>query len=257
VNPSSDLNNWFVCPQTNPNLETRLFIFPYAGGSPPAFWKWATKFPDHIEAWITHYPGRGSRFNEPPIRRIDILVERLYQAIQPFLNKPFVFFGHSLGGLVAFELTRILQQNDLPQPIILFVSACNAPQHPDPHPPLHTLPDAKFLMALEEFNGIPVEVLDNRELIKLLLPTLRADFEAFEKYRYRPNELLIDCPIATFGGKNDSRLSREDLEGWAAQTSSTFKSKYFSGGHFFIHSTNDDVMRSIVNEIMPLVTKDQ
>jgi medium-chain acyl-[acyl-carrier-protein] hydrolase len=256
VNPPSDLNNWFVCTQSNPNSETRLFIFPYAGGSPPAFWKWATEFPDNIEAWITHYPGRGSRFNEPPIRRIDILVERLYQAIRPFLNKPFVFFGYSLGGLIAFELTRILQQNDLPQPIILFVSACSAPQHPDPNPLLHTLPDAELLKALEKFNGIPVEVLENRELIELLLPTLRADFETVEKYNYIPKEPLLNCPIIAFGGENDPRVSREYLEAWAVQTRSTFKAKYFPGNHFFINDKRNAIMRSIVDEIMILTTQE-
>jgi len=228
----------------------RLFIFPYAGGSPTSFWKWATGFPDHIELWIAHYPGRGSRFNEPRIKRIDNLVERLYKAIQPSLEKPFLFFGHSLGGLVAFELVRSLRQNDLPQPNILFVSGCNAPQVGDLHTPIHNLPDAEFLMNLQEFNGIPAEVLEHPELMELLLPTLRADFEAFESYHYTSTNSPLNCSIVAFSGDNDLRVPRERLDGWADQTSSTFKAKHFSGDHFFINEMQDVVIRSIAEEIL-------
>ncbi|MEW6241237.1 MAG: thioesterase domain-containing protein, partial [Chloroflexota bacterium] len=84
-----------MCPQPNPLAESRLFIFPYAGGSPAAFNKWTAK---DIETYIAHYPGRGSRFNEPPMKRIDTLVENILQAIQPLLDKPFALFGHSMGG---------------------------------------------------------------------------------------------------------------------------------------------------------------
>jgi medium-chain acyl-[acyl-carrier-protein] hydrolase len=253
----SDSSNWFSCPQVNPRAKTRLFIFPYAGGSPATFWKWAAGFPNSIETWIAHYPGRGSRFNEPPIKQISILVDELHQAIQPFLEKPVHFYGHSLGGLVAFELARTLRQNNLPQPKVLFVSACGAPQVPDPHTPIHTLPDAEFLNAFRKLNGTPAEILDHPELMELLLPTLRADFEAFEKYSYIPNELLLECPIVAFGGESDSRVSRENLEGWSAQTSSTFKSKYFSGDHFFINEIKEAVIRSIVEETTVPVAQEQ
>jgi len=234
----------------------RLFIFPYAGGSPAAFWNWAAVFPENIETLIVHYPGRGSRYNEPPIKQISTLVDELSQAIQPFLEVPFVFFGHSLGGLVAFELFRTLRQNNLPQPNALIVSACGAPQLPDPHPPIHSLPEVEFLKALQEFNGIPAEVLGHQDLMDLLLPTLRADFEVFEGYHYKPNELPLDCPIFAFGGDNDSRVNRELLEGWAAQTNSTFRSKYFPGDHFFINNKKDAVIQSITDEVVVPATQE-
>jgi len=235
----------------------RLFLFPYAGGGPAAFWKWATEFPDHLETWIAYYPGRGSRYNETPIKKIDILVKRLSQAIQPFLDKPFGFFGYSLGGLVAFELAQTLRQNDLPGPKIFFVSACGAPQYPDSHPPIHSLSDIEFLKAIKEFNGTPVEVLEYGELIELLLPALRADFEAFEAYNYNPNKLPLNCPIIAFGGDDDSLVNREQMEGWSFQTSATFKTKYFPGDHFFFNSKKDAVRYSIVDEIMPPIANDQ
>jgi medium-chain acyl-[acyl-carrier-protein] hydrolase len=244
---------WFVCPRPNPKADTRLFIFPYAGGGPAAFHKWAAELPVNVEMWIAHYPGRGSRHNEPPITELDIVVEKLSQAIQPLLDKPFAFFGHSLGGLVAFELARSLRQRNLSQPDILFVSACGAPHLPDLHPPIHALPDAEFLNAVREINGIPPEFLNYPEMLDLLLPVLRADFQAFETYRYAAIEPPLDIPITAYGGLDDPHVSRERLEGWATQTNSVFKSIYFPGGHFFINTTKDKLVRSIAAEMMPSI----
>lgn len=230
----------------------RLFLFPYAGGGPAAFGKWPAAFPNTIEIWIAHYPGRGARHNELPIKQINTLTEQLSQAVQPFLDKPFAFFGHSLGGLVAFELVKYLRKNNFSQPTPLFISACNAPQLPNPHPPIHTLPDAEFLRKLQELNGIPSELLDLPELMELLLPTLRADFEMVENYRYSPDEASIDNPIIVYGGLDDPRVSKEQLEGWAVQTNSRFESKYFPGDHFFINAAKDEIIRSIAREMMSM-----
>lgn len=227
----------------------RLFLFPYAGGGPAAFNKWLVEFPDHIEIWAAHYPGRGSRHNQSPIKQLASLVENFSHAIQPLLEKPFVFFGHSMGGMIAFELIRHLRQFKLPQPNFLFISACGAPNLPDPHPPIHALPDAEFLKAIKELKGIPSEILNIPELIELLLPTLRADFEAVETHHHDHNLPALDCPIIAFGGLDDQRVSRERLEGWLSCTNARFHSQYFSGAHFFIHTAKAAVISSIVTEI--------
>jgi medium-chain acyl-[acyl-carrier-protein] hydrolase len=202
-----------------------------------------------MEGYVAHYPGRGSRYREPPIPRLSTLAERLCQAIQPLADKPFAFFGHSLGGCVAFEMTRLLRKDNLPQPILLFISACGAPHLTDPHPPIHALPDAEFLQALQELDGIPSELRDNAEIMQLLLPPLRADFEAFEEYRYDPDQPPLDIPIIVFGGLDDPRVSREYLEGWGVHTNASFKSQFFSGDHFFINSARELILTSIDTEL--------
>jgi len=248
-NPSRSIK-WFVCPRSKPDAEIRFFIFPYAGGGPAAFGKWAGEFPDNIESWLIHYPGRGSRYNETLIKELAILVESIQLAIQPLLDKPFAFFGHSLGGLIAFELTRSLAQDNLPQPNVLFISACGAPHIPDPNPPIHTLPDSEFVKALQELNGTPEEVSTHPELLEILLPTLRADFEAAESYQYNPNGHLLSCPIVAFGGDNDPRVSRERMEGWASQTNSRFKSIFFPGDHFYFNSVQHEIIQLITTEMI-------
>ena len=251
---SANSNKWFACPQAHSGAETRLFFFPYAGGGPAVFGKWYGELPNHLEGWVAHYPGRGSRNNEPPIKRLITLVENLAQAMQPLLDKPFAFFGHSLGGLVSFELARHLRQNNLPQPTMLFISACGAPQILDPHPPIHTLPDSEFLKALERLDGIPPEFLQDPDILKLFLPALRADFELIESYHYDSTEPPLDCPINAFGGLDDPRVSRDRLEGWASQTTSRFESQYFSGDHFFTNTSREAIIESITEEIIPSPT---
>ena len=250
ANPvSSNTNTWFVCNQANPSAETRLFLFPYAGGGPALFSKWFAELPNLIERWAVHYPGRGSRHHEPPIKNIFLLAGALSRAIQPFLDQPFVFFGHSLGALVAYELALHLRRHGLPQPNILFVSACGAPHLRDPHPFMHLLPDAEFLEALEKLNGVPSEFLHLPDVMELLLPALRADLEAIESYHYGPNEQPLSCPIVAFGGLDDPRVSSERLEGWASHTDSSFKSQYFPGDHFFVNTAKEAIIESLAREI--------
>jgi len=246
---ASTSSTWFVCPQSNPRAEARSFFFPYAGGGPAAFSKWIADLPHELEGWVAHYPGRGSRHREPPIRDLASLAASLSQAIQPLLDRPFFFFGHSLGALVAFELARLLRHNNLHQPKILFVSACGAPHLPDPHPVIHALPDTEFLEAVKGFNGLPSEFLDLPEALQLLLPTLRADLEAMESFHYAEEEHPLSSPIVVFGGLDDPRVSRERLEGWSSHTNSGFKSHYFPGDHFFLNTARESIIASIAAEM--------
>ena len=238
-------NRWLVCPQPNLSASARLFIFPYAGGAPSSFNKWAADFPNEIEISIVHYPGRGSRFNEPPIKELFVLAEEIANAIQSDLDKPFFFFGHSLGAVLAFEVARRITS----QPQVLFVSAYGAPHIPNPNHPIHDLSDVEFIKSLQDLNGLPAEVVSNTELMDLLLPVLRADFEAIENYQYAHSEQRLRCPIIAFGGADDSHVDRTRLDAWAYHTNNDFRSKIFSGDHFFINTARRSVIDSIVTDI--------
>jgi medium-chain acyl-[acyl-carrier-protein] hydrolase len=248
-------NRWFVCPQIRPEAEMRLFLFPHAGAGVAAFNKWASEFPPTIEVFIAHYPGRGSRQRESPIKRVVTLAESFSQAIQPILDLPFALFGHSLGGLVVFELARHLQRNSFPQPRVLFISGCSAPHVPNAEPSIHSLPDVQFLLSLQERNSIPSEFFGQPEIMQLLLPALRADFEAVETYGYHPDQEPLHCPIVVFGGEDDPRASHEGVEGWTRHTDSRFLSHYFPGDHFFLHTAREAMIASIVKELTTVYAK--
>ena len=242
----SSSNKWFVCPQIKPEAVSRVFLFPSAGGGPAVFNQWTAEFPSNIEAQIVHYPGRGSRHNEKPFTSLNSMVDELSSAIQLLFDKPFVFFGHSMGGTIAFVLAHHLRQNGFPQPSALFISASAAPQVSRVHPPIHTLPDNEFLSSLKDLGGIPNEILQNTELLEILLPLFRADFELIETYQHSPGEPL-ECPIFAFGGLNDPRVSREQLEKWSNQTNARFEPRYFAGDHFFINAVRESIIKEIAS----------
>jgi medium-chain acyl-[acyl-carrier-protein] hydrolase len=170
---------------------------------------------------------------ERPFTQLSPLVEALAQALVPLLDKPFAFFGHSLGALVSFELARRIRRQYGVHPVRLFVSAGRAPQIPHRTRPIHTLPDKDLLVELRRLNGMPSELLDHEELMEIMLPVLRADFAVYETYVYL-TEPPLDCPISAFGGLQDLRVKDSDLEAWRAQTSASFSLRMFPGDHFFL-----------------------
>lgn len=240
-------SKWFVRPQVKPEAKSRLFFFPYAGGAPTVFTKWCADLPRHIEGIAVHYPGRGSRFNEPVINDMPRMVADLVQNIQPLLDKPFAFFGHSMGGLIAFELTRHLRTQHLQTLRQIFISACGAPQLQDPNQKIHQLPDDEFMNELDKLNGIPAE-LKNPEVMSLLLPIVRSDFQLVENYEYQPAE-PFDFPIFTFGALDDPRVNRERIEAWSNHTQVKFESHFFPGGHFFINEAREHILNLVIKEI--------
>jgi medium-chain acyl-[acyl-carrier-protein] hydrolase len=186
--------------------------------------------------------------NEPGYTRMKVAIEEIADTIHPLLDKPFYLFGHSMGSAISFELARFLRRYDLPQPGHLFVSARRAPQLPRIKEDIHALPDREFLASIKELGGTPNEVLQNGELMELFLPILRADFTLLETYKYVPEPPLA-CPISAYCGTQDQEVSQEDVTGWRVQTSNTFTLKMIPGGHFFMHSQQDVLLKYISQDI--------
>ena len=230
------VDSWIACRKPNPQARLRLFCFPYAGSGASMFRTWSDGLPADVDVCPVQFPGRGTRLMETPFTQLSPLVEALAQALVPLMDKPFAFFGHSLGALVGFELARQLRRQSGVQPVRLFVSADRAPQIPHRDRPIHALPEGEFLVELRRLNGSPGKVLEDMELMQIMLPILRADFAVYETYVYA-TEPPLDCPISVFGGLQDHRVSRGDLEAWRGQTSASFSLQMFPGDHFFLNTT--------------------
>ena len=226
----------------------RLFCFPYAGGNAGSFRAWQSLLPQFVQVAAVQPPGRGERLSEPAFKHLPDMVQVLGPTLLPFLNKPFAFFGHSMGALIVLELTRWLRRTNKPLPIHLFISGRRAPQFPDEEPPSHDLPEAEFIERLRELNGTPQEVLHHPELMQLMIPLLRADFSVCETYQYEV-ELPLNCPITVFGGLGDIEVPREKLEPWRELTTSSFSLHIFPGDHFFIHSAQNEITRVIAQKL--------
>ncbi|NET07743.1 MAG: thioesterase, partial [Symploca sp. SIO2B6] len=220
--------SWVICPQPNSQAKLRLFCFHYAGGGASNFRFYSDNLPSSVEVCSIELPGRGFRLKETAFTNLDPLVQAIADTILPLLDKPFAFFGYSMGTLVSFELTRLLRRKYNLNPIHLFVCAHRAPQLPDPDPHIHNLPESEFWDELRKLEGTPQEVLENSELKQLLLPTLRADFTVIETYAYAA-EPPLDCPITAFGGLQDKKASYDQLNPWQEQTNAAFSLKMLPG----------------------------
>jgi medium-chain acyl-[acyl-carrier-protein] hydrolase len=212
------------------------------------FRSWPDGLPADVEVCPVLLPGRGTRMSEAPFTRMSPLVEALAHSLAPLLDKPFAFFGHSLGAWVGFELARQLRRRSGPPPVHLFVSAAGAPQIAGRGRPIHDLPEAEFLVELHRLNGIPKEVFENDEIMQIMLPVLRADFAVFETYAYS-TEPPLDCAISSFGGLQDDRVSHADLEAWRDQTRAAFSSRMFAGDHFFLNPTAPAFLPALAQEL--------
>lgn len=245
----TSLDPWITFPRRDAGASLRLFVFPYAGGGAAAFRDWHSDLPRGVELCPVQPPGRESRWSEERLTDVGEAVEAARDALLPYLEeKPFVLMGHSLGGVLAFELARRLRSTGGPRPLRLVVSGRSAPHVPPPTPPLHTLPDDELLEELRRLGGTPDEVMESPELMELMLPVLRADFTMSETYVYEEGPPLA-CPISAFGGTEDLLTEPDDVAAWEDYTSQEFRSRLFPGGHFFVSSHRDEVLKALSAEL--------
>ncbi|MEW6735168.1 MAG: beta-ketoacyl synthase N-terminal-like domain-containing protein [Acidobacteriota bacterium] len=248
----SDFQGWFFCPWPNPSARVRLFCFHHAGGGASIFHSWPSGLPLTVELYGVQLPGRENRLKEPPITKLGLLLEELSKAITPLLTMPFIFFGHSMGALISFELARKLRKQKQAGPSHLFVSSRCAPQTIDINPPIHMLADEEFVKALRRYGGIPAEILQEPKLLANYLPTLRADFTILENYVYKTEEKL-HCPISVWGGSDDKTVKYEDLYTWCDQTDGPFNIEMLTGGHFFLAQQREIILSILTRQIQQLI----
>ena len=194
---------------------------------------WQSELGDDIEVCGIQLPGRGSRFLHETYQSMPDLISAVGEVILNYSEIPFALFGHSLGGLIAFEVARALQNDANVLPVHLFVSGCSAPQRRPASRQLHKLDDRLLIRELARYRGTPPEVLQNHELMQLILPTIRADFAVLETYRYRPGAKL-DLPISVLAGTEDHYVKSESAAAWAEETERSCDVTWFAGDHFFI-----------------------
>jgi medium-chain acyl-[acyl-carrier-protein] hydrolase len=243
-----DQSQWVHRPKPNTQARLRLFCFPYAGGGAHIFRNWADALPDTIELCAIQLPGRGARLHEAPFRRLQPMVRELASVLSPYLDMDFAFFGHSMGARISFELARYLRKERDLVPITLFISGCRAPQLSKKGRSIHDLPEDEFIKELRLLNGTPKEVLEHPELMRLLAPIIRADFEVCETYEYSI-EPPVDCPLTVFGGLQDREANPEELMAWREQATVSFRCELFAGDHFFLHSAQSRLLAIISEEL--------
>jgi len=267
-------NPWIAYRERRPHAKIRLFCFPYGGGGASIYREWQKQLPDSIEVCPIQLPGRENRIDEKPIADIQELVNTLIHELKPEMDKPFAFFGHSFGSLIAFELGRQLRKQNMREPIHLFASA-----FPDPRVPTKSLDtilkqlsdinlnlfelDQKALILLsdEQLSGVSRVFSENgitsysdygldKDIVKILLPIFIGDMSLVKSYEYY-HDLPLNLPISVFIGKQDDWVLPEDHMSWGDHTGVSCEFHEFDSGHLFIRDNEikDDVLQKIVKAL--------
>ena len=239
-------SSWFEHVLVDRDCLTRLFCLPYAGGSASINREWRNGPLQRCEVNPVQLPGRERRIAEPSFARMNQLVPEFVRNLP--LDKPYALFGHSLGGIVAFEAVREIVRRGLPPPAHLFVSGTTPPQLCPNRPPRFALSRENLIEEIRKLGGTPEEVIQTPELLDLMLPILRADFAVLDTYHYRDGDPL-PCPISAFASDRDAEVTPIEALDWRHQTQREFHFELLPGDHFFINSQGAR-LRQIVGGIM-------
>ncbi|GGU28738.1 thioesterase II family protein [Streptomyces violascens] len=233
---------WLIAGEPRPGAP-KLYCFAHGGGSATEYLRWGRDMPG-AEFQAVQLPGRGSRFSEPGFASMEALVAAFLDEV-PLSPAPFAFFGHSLGSLIAYEVTRALRDAGRPLPARLVLSGYPAPhlRHVRVDDPLHHLPDDELIDRVAKIHGgIPQEVLDSPELRELVVGALRDDYRVLETYAWRETEPL-PVPITVFGGSADH--PRDQMDAWQQHTTADLTVRQFPGGHFYLREEPAPVLRAL------------
>jgi surfactin synthase thioesterase subunit len=236
--------NLFITPRISQKPKLRLICFPYAGGNASTYLPWAKWLPKNVELVAVQPPGRSSRISEKCHSNMESYVNEVLLNIRKIVDIPYILFGHSLGSRVAFEVMVQCNKLGLPLPQHFIASGSKGPHVPLRSEPIHELPDDEFITKLVDFKGTAQEVLDNKELLELFMPMLRADFKLSDTYNHS-SKLKFDCPITVIGGKSDLDVTRDDLNSWAQLFTYEADIHIVPGDHFFIDNQVEFVARKI------------
>ncbi len=233
----------------------RIICFPYAGGNASTYLHWEKWLPENVELIAVQPPGRAARMFEPCYTDMGSLVNELLTIVSDLFDRPYILFGHSLGSRIAFELMIQCKIAGFRLPQHLIASGSRGPHIPSKKEPIHHLAYDDFVARLTELNGTPTEILENKELMELYLPLLRADFKLAETYSCTSNH-RFDCSISVLGGDNDTDVTNDDLQSWGDFFSNPANVHLIAGGHFFIETNKSQIEKKVTmiiqNELLNL-----
>ncbi len=229
----STSNPWFLRISRTSAPSLRLFCFPFAGSSASLFRPWIEALPEQVEIMAVQLPGRENRLREPCVHDMDEIMEKLGPEIEACLDLPFVFFGHSLGSLVAYELLRRLEDRGR-QRAELFIASGGLAPHTciAPAEPLRLTPD-QILQDLRRISPTHGALFNDREVLTLMLPMLQADFEIYANYQYRERAPLR-TPVVAIRGAADTYITYQSQLEWKQHTDRQFAFHTIPGTHLFM-----------------------
>lgn len=234
--------------RTDDTATVRVLCFHHAGGSAAMYRQWPLLMPPSVEPIAVQLPGRADRFTEPARDQMTALVEGLVGVVKPLFDRPFAFYGISMGARVAWALAHALREAAMPLPVRLYLACDPAPVTDDGNWPWEGRSDG-LVGYLREMGGTPSEVLDQPELLRALLPTLRADLTVLRTHDFHPPAAL-DVPIRAFAGVDDPIGTPERMAFWRTETTASFGLHRLASGHFLTADAEHRVVQTIVQDLI-------
>lgn len=230
----------------------KLFCLPYAGGYAAIYYKWKKVLNENIQLEPVELKGRGTRYSEGFYTDFEDAVNDIYVNIKDkIIDDDYAIFGHSMGGLLAFELYYKIVENGDKIPNHIFFSGYMAPHCDRKENLIHNLPDCEFMNEIVKLGGTPIEVVQNKELCDLVIPILRNDLRILELYKFRQRSNAIQCNITILNGNKDT-ITFEELHEWKKHSVKDIRIVTFEGNHFFINDNTNE----IVNLIKTILLRD-
>ena len=228
----------------------RLFLFHHAGGSAALYDGWARLLPADWDIVYCDAPGRGSELRSRPLDDAEALVAHFHRELAPAMDEgPFAFFGHSMGGLVAYELAVRLERQGGPAPFWLGLSSCAAPRPGHRPEELSRYTPERLQDWLLAAGGTDRDVIRHPMVWRMLEPVLRADLRVVESWHPAAGRQPLDAALTVFGGADDALLVPEKMTGWEQHSASFTGSHLYDGGHFYLRQRPAEVVGRIVREI--------
>ncbi|MET9888353.1 alpha/beta fold hydrolase [Streptomyces sp. NPDC006430] len=220
----------------------RLVCFPHAGGSASFYFPVSRALTPGVDVLAIQYPGRQDRRNEPCLDSIAALADAVADELRPCFDRPVTFFGHSMGATLAFEVARRLEAQGTTLHG-LFASGRRAPSTVRDER-VHLCDDEGLLADITRLAGTDSQVLGDPEIVRMILPAVRADYRAAETYRYAPGAPLT-CPVFVLTGDSDPHVTPEEARAWQGHTTGPYTLRTYPGGHFYLNSQAASVLGEI------------
>lgn len=226
----------------------KMFCIPHAGGSKSAFNSWNTELNTEINMEVLELSGHGSRFGEMPNANMQEAADDLFEQLRNKIDEDYILLGHSMGSILAYELYHRIRLENLKLPKYIFFSGHEAPQISVNKVNCQMLSDSEFVKMLMELGGMEPEILNNVEVLRVLLPIIRHDFQMLYEYTFIPTEYKIDCPVSVLYGNQD-RLDAKRISAWKRLVKENIDIKSFSGNHFYLFQNKKDVLEYIMEQL--------
>ncbi len=230
--PGMSSLGWFQRSSAGQTPQGRVLCFAHAGGNPRSFLPWQSLVGPAVEIVPVYLPGRAHRDEEPKPTSLTRLADEATEAVATLADVPFYLFGHSFGGLLAFEVARRLRHLETLRALV--ASGCSAPSlQPTPRVVRAAVVEGQeFAEIVSSYGGLPPEIVADEELHHLLFPTLRSDIRLIAEYRYEPAApLSID--LVLINGRDDPHVTPETLQPWRNECVATPELCWSEGGHFY------------------------